>query len=279
MMTEIKLGFCNPPEPVYLYVKNGESSGESYLWYHYIIDEDKTIPVKQKGLAGYLSELRITAKEFKGKDNIKLDIVVAADEIYIVRTGIETNFAKTFLLAASQVYDFSKPVIIAVTSGDENTVFCRLYDATTKVKIRREWDANADWASIIADIQSRLGGSFSSIPLIPEQQTQPKPVAHPQDLRVKHIRNLLNYPLDLVKEYLHFQEVSSPSQLPISKIDSLVKTICLSWAADKFDNPNHAEHSYEQQVLYAVANGSDELTAIKSWMQHLQATKLEVVSQ
>ncbi|MEA5569256.1 hypothetical protein VB693_28055 [Anabaena sp. UHCC 0399] len=278
-MTEIKLGFCNPPEPVYLYVKNGESSGESYLWYHYIIDEDKTIPVKQKGLAGYLSELRITAKEFKGKDNIKLDIVVAADEIYIVRTGIETNFAKTFLLAASQVYDFSKPVIIAVTSGDENTVFCRLYDATTKVKIRREWDANADWASIIADIQSRLGGSFSSIPLIPEQQTQPKPVAHPQDLRVKHIRNLLNYPLDLVKEYLHFQEVSSPSQLPISKIDSLVKTICLSWAADKFDNPNHAEHSYEQQVLYAVANGSDELTAIKSWMQHLQATKLEVVSQ
>jgi hypothetical protein len=278
-MTEIKLGFCNPPEPVYLYVKNGESSGESYLWYHYIIDEDKTIPVKQKGLAGYLSELRITAKEFKGKDNIKLDIVVAADEIYIVRTGIETNFAKTFLLAASQVYDFSKPLVIAATSGDENTVFCRLYDATTKVKIRREWDANADWASIIADIQSRLGGSFSSVPLMPEQQTQPKPVAHPQDLRVKHIRNLLNYPLDLVKEYLHFQEVSSPSQLPISKIDSLVKTMCLAWAADKFDNPNHAEHLYEQQVLYAVANGGDELTAIKSWMQHLQAKKLEVVSQ
>jgi len=278
-MSEIQLGLCNPPEPVYLYVKNGESSGESYLWYHYNIEQDKTIPVQQRGLTGYLSELRVTAKEFKGKDNIKLDIVVSADQVYVVRTGIETNFAKTFLLAASQVYDFSKPLILAVTSGDENTVFCRLYDATTKVRIRREWDANADWASIIADIQSRLGGSFSSIPLIPEQQTQPKTVAHPQDLRIKRIRTLLNYPLDLVKEYLHFQEVSSPSQLPISKIDSLVKTMCLAWAADKFDNPNYAEHSYQQQVIDVVANGGDELTAIKSWMQHLQATKTAVVSQ
>jgi hypothetical protein len=124
MNTEIKLGLCNAPEPIYLYVKNGEVSGESFLWYHYNIDQDKTIPVQQRGLTGYLSELRLTAKEYKGKDNMKLDIVVAADEIYIIRTGIETNFAKTFLLSASLIQDFSKPLILAVTSGEENTVFC-----------------------------------------------------------------------------------------------------------------------------------------------------------
>jgi hypothetical protein len=156
MNNEIKLGLCNPPEPVYLYVKNGELSGESFLWYHYDIDKEKTIPVQQRGLTGYLSELRITTKEFKGKDNIKLDIVVAADEVYVIRTGVETNFAKTFLLSASLVQDFSKPLIIAVTSGEENTVFCRLYDAATKVRIRREWNPNADWGSIICEIQSRL---------------------------------------------------------------------------------------------------------------------------
>jgi hypothetical protein len=156
MNTEIKLGLCNPPEPIYLYVKNGEVSGESFLWYHYDIDKEKTIPVQQRGLTGYLSELRITTKEFKGKDNIKLDIVVAADEVYVIRTGVETNFAKTFLLSASLVQDFSKPLIIAVTSGEENTVFCRLYDAATKVRIRREWNPNADWGSIICEIQSRL---------------------------------------------------------------------------------------------------------------------------
>ncbi|WP_414756573.1 hypothetical protein [Anabaena sp. CCY 9910] len=278
MSNEVKLGLCNPPEPIYLYVKNGEISGESYLWYHYNIDQDKTIPVQQRGLTGYLSELRVTAKEYKTKDTTKLDIVIAADEVYIIRTGIETNFAKTFLLAASQVYDFSKPLVIAATSGDENTVFCRLYDATSKVRVRSEWNPNADWFSIITELQSRLGGSFSSAPLMSEQQTQPKSVAHPQDLRVKYIRTLLNYPLDLVKEYLQFQEVSSPSQLPISKIDSLVKTMCLAWANDKFDNPTHVENSYQQQIVDVVANGGDELTAIKSWMQQVQATNLEVVS-
>ncbi|BAY73355.1 hypothetical protein NIES23_61830 (plasmid) [Trichormus variabilis NIES-23] len=260
MNNEIQLGLCNPPEPLYLYVKNGEISGESYLWYHYNIEQDKTIPVHQKGLTGYLSELRVTAKEFKGKDNIKLDIVVAADEVYIIRTGIETNFAKTFLLAASQVYDFSKPLIIAATAGDENVVFCRLYDAATKIRIRREWNPNADWASLISDIQSRLSGTSSMV------LEQPP---HSQDIRVKYIRTLLDYPLDLVKEYLQFQDATSPSQLPVSKVDALVKNMCLAWAANYVENPNQAEALY-QQVINTVANGDDELTAINQWMQQIQ---------
>ncbi|WP_320073232.1 hypothetical protein [Nostoc sp. MG11] len=159
-MTEIKFGLCNPPEPIYLYVKNGELSGESYLWYHYDINNDKTIPVQHRGLTGYLSELRVTTKEFKGKENIKLDIIVSADEVYIIRTGIETNFAKTFLLAISEVQDLSKPLVIAVTSGEENVVFCRVYDAVTKTRIRREWNANADWAEMIANLQTKLQQEF-----------------------------------------------------------------------------------------------------------------------
>ncbi|QLE59682.1 hypothetical protein FD725_30025 (plasmid) [Nostoc sp. TCL26-01] len=266
-MTEIKLGLCNPPEPIYLYVKNGESSGESFLWYHYDIEKDKTIPVQQRGLTGYISELRLTTKEYKGKDNIKLDIVLAADELYVIRTGIETNFAKTFLLAASQVYDFSKPVIMSVTAGEENTVFCRLYDAATKVKIRREWNPNSDWASLITEIQSRLSGISSSISLTPEQPP------HPQDFRVKQIRTLLNYPLDLVREYLQFQDVDRPSLLPSGKIDSLVKTMCLAWASDKFENPNDAESEYQKQVIDALASGADELAAIQGWMQQLTTAR------
>ncbi|MEH1830369.1 MAG: hypothetical protein V7L22_34370 [Nostoc sp.] len=156
MVTEIKLGLCNPPEPIYLYVKNAELGGESYLWYNYDIERDKTIPVSQRALTGYLSELRLTTKEFKGKDNLKLDIVVSADELYVVRTGVETNFAKSFLLAASLVQDFSKPLIIVANAGDENTVFCNLYDAASKSRIEREWNKNADWVTIIRDIQFRL---------------------------------------------------------------------------------------------------------------------------
>jgi hypothetical protein len=272
MIAEIKLGLCTPPEPIYLYVKNGELSGESYLWYHYNIDKDKTIPVLERGLTGYISELRLTAKEFKGKDNIKLDIVVRADEVYIVRTGIETNFSKTFLLAASQVQDFDKPLIISVAAGEENVVFCRLYDAVTKVRLRREWDKDADWASIIHDIQFRLNGTSST----PKLSVVPQPV-HPQDLRVKNIRTLLDYPLDLVKEWLEFQNASHPSQLDISNIDSLIKTMCLAWASDKCEYPNHAESLYQKEVIDVVASGADELAAISAWMQQLQTAKAGAV--
>ncbi|AUB44313.1 hypothetical protein COO91_10536 (plasmid) [Nostoc flagelliforme CCNUN1] len=276
MIADIKLGLCNPPEPIYLYVKNAELGGESYLWYHYDIDREKTIPVTQRALTGYLSELRLTTKEFKGKDNLKLDIVVSADELYIIRTGVETNFAKSFLLAASLIQDFSKPLIIVANAGDENTVFCNLYDAATKTKIYREWSRDLDWATIIRDIQSLLGGASSTIPSTPKLSVVPQPV-HTLDLRVKNIRTLLDYPLDLVREWLQFQDTNSPSQLHISKIDELVKTMCLAWAADKCEYPNQAESSYQHLVVDAVASGADELVAIRAWMQQLQAVKTGAV--
>ncbi|MCC5643475.1 hypothetical protein LC607_11070 [Nostoc sp. CHAB 5824] len=162
MITEIKLGLCNPPEPIYLYVKKGELSGESYLWYNYDINNKITIPVQKTGLTGYICELKLTTKEFKEKDNIKLDIVVRADEIYIVRTGIETNFAKSFLLAVSLVQDFSKPLIIAATAGEENVVFCNLYDAATKTRIDSKWNKDADWLAIIDSVQAKLQTSKNS---------------------------------------------------------------------------------------------------------------------
>ena len=276
MVTDIKLGLCNPPEPIYLFVNQGKVDGESYVWYKLNISQDKKIPVSQRALTGYLSELRLTTKEFKGKDNLKLDIVISADELYIIRTGIETNFAKSFLLAASLVQDFSKPLIIVANAGEENTVFCNLYDAASKSRIEREWNKNADWAAIIHDIQSRLGGTSLTIPLTPKLSVVPQPV-HPQDLRIKNIRTLLDYPLDLVREWLQFQDVDRPSLLHISKINELVKTMCLAWAADKCEYPNHAESSYQNQVVDAVAKGADELTAINGWMQQLQTSKAGAV--
>ncbi|MBD2535303.1 hypothetical protein H6G97_40265 [Nostoc flagelliforme FACHB-838] len=276
MIAEIKLGLCNPPEPIYLFVNQGEVDGESFVWYKFNISQEKKIPVPQRALTGYLSELRLTTKEFKGKDNLKLDIVVSADELYVVRTGIETNFAKSFLLAASSVQDFSKPLIIVANAGEENTVFCNLYDAASKTKVYREWSRDLDWATIIRDIQILLTGNSSTIPSTPKLSVVPQPV-HPQDLRIKNIRTLLDYPLDLVREWLQFQDTNSPSQLHISKVNELVKTMCLAWAADKCDHPNHAESSYQKQVVDAVASGADELTAIKTWMQQVQAAKAGAV--
>jgi hypothetical protein len=269
MITEIKLGLCNPPEPIYLYVKNSELGGESYLWYRYDINNEKTIPVQERGLAGYLTEMKLTTKEFKGNHNTKLDIVISADEIYVIRTGVETNFAKTFLLAASLVPNFSKPLIIAATAGEENVVFCQLYDAINKTKFRADWDKNADWASIIDSLQSRLTGKQSEdfAPSITKQQS--KTTVHSQDMRVKQVRTLLDYPVDLVKEWLQFQDVKFPSNLEPEKVDELVKNMCIAWAADKVDHPNFAANSYQKYVLDAIAQGVDEVAAIQGWMKHI----------
>ncbi|MDZ8190032.1 MAG: hypothetical protein RMX96_35005 [Nostoc sp. ChiSLP02] len=239
-------------------------------------------------------ELRVTAKEYEGRDSTKLDIVIAADELYVIRTGIETNFAKTFLLAVSLVEDFNKSLIISTVAGDKNTVFCRLYDAQTKTKFKREWDNQAGWFSIIAFIQSKLSTSSryeldeqdvhshqaaATTVVQPPSPTPTKPnTIHPQDLRVKQIRTLTNYPIDLVKEWLQFQNASAPSELPVSVVDKLVRDICLAWAADKVD-PNHAASSYQQQVLDAIATGVDEVTAIQTWMNYLVGQRTAVSSR
>ncbi|MHC5823584.1 MAG: hypothetical protein ACYT04_49065, partial [Nostoc sp.] len=92
-----------------------------------------------------------------------------------------------------------------------------------------------------------------------------------------NIRTLLDYPLDLVREWLQFQDTNSPSQFHISKVNELVKTMCLAWASDKCDHPNHAESLYQKLVVDAVANGADELTAINAWMEQVQAVKTGAV--
>ncbi|WP_194198860.1 hypothetical protein [Nostoc sphaeroides] len=66
-------------------------------------------------------------------------------------------------------------------------------------------------------------------------------------------------------------------QLDISKIDSLVKTMCLAWASDKCEYPNETESLYQKEVIDAVASGADELAAISAWMQQLQTTKAGAV--
>ncbi|MCC5618418.1 ATP-binding protein [Nostoc sp. CHAB 5836] len=94
---------------------------------------------------------------------------------------------------------------------------------------------------------------------------------HPQDLRVKQIRTLLDYPVDLVKEWLQFQDVKTPSQLEVTKVDELVKVMCLAWASDKIDHPNHAQNSYAKHVVDAVVKGGEEVVTIQNWMQHIQS--------
>jgi hypothetical protein len=74
-------------------------------------------------------------------------------------------------------------------------------------------------------------------------------------------------------EWLRFQEVERPNRLKPSQIDELVKTMCLSWGQDKFEHPNHAANSYHQYVVESVADGVNEVAAIRAWMQSVQQSE------
>ncbi|MFN6474070.1 MAG: hypothetical protein RMY36_030945 [Nostoc sp. SerVER01] len=264
---ELKLGICNLPEPIYLYVNKGDWEGKSYCWYYHDPETKINTPEYSPAICGYLSELRLTPKDFKGKDNMKLDIVLSADKTYIIRSGIETNFTKGFLLAIALVKDLSRPIIIGCSPGEQNTVFCRIYDALTKSKVEVDWNVQTDWASIIKSIQAKLG----AIHQLPSEQTSLPNKSLNQDLRIKEIRTLLNYPTNLIVEWLSFQGVKKPSELSPETVDILVRTICLDWAEDKFSHSSHAANSYNKHVVNAVANGVEELVAIRDWYDYVMS--------
>jgi hypothetical protein len=72
---------------------------------------------------------------------------------------------------------------------------------------------------------------------------------------------LLNYPVELVVEWLKVQKVERPNQLKLNQIDELVKTMCLYWGQDKFENSDFATNSYQKSVVGAMNNGIPEIEA------------------
>lgn len=97
-------------------------------------------------------------KEYKSKEQVKLDITIECDRTYVIRSGFETVFCKTLLLALNTLEfgDLKMPLTIAVSPGTENAVFANVYDAATGQAIKADWDKNADFAAILHKLQSLL---------------------------------------------------------------------------------------------------------------------------
>ncbi|BAY87709.1 ERF family protein (plasmid) [Calothrix parasitica NIES-267] len=114
------------------------------------------------------------------------------------------------------------------------------------------------------------------------EEAQPQVVETPsntyfQDLRVKQIRTLLDYPLELIKEWLQSNGVERPSQLNSRKVDELIKTMCLTWAAPLSAHPNYTDNSYNKNVVRAVIEGCSEVEAIQDWMEQVQQSEKKEV--
>ena len=102
------------------------------------------------------------------------------------------------------------------------------------------------------------------------QRLEAVSVADSQDLRVKQIRTLLDYPIELIKEWLQSNGVQRPSQLDSHKVDELVKTMCLAWASPLSAHPKYTADSYDKNVVRAVIEGYSEVVAVQNWMNAVQ---------
>lgn len=262
-MSEIQLGLCNPPEPIYLYVRSGEANGESYLWYKFDIDSQTTIPVHQRGLTGYIKELRLTQKEYRGKDNIKLDLVISADEVYVIRTGIETNFAKTLLLALEKVESYSVPHIIAVVAGEENVVFCRVYDACSKHRIKAEWNAQADWAGIIAKVQAKLEGKQISTHQTVED------LYPANNSVVKQIRGITKHAPSWIYSQCRHHGYDRPGMMPTEVLEKLIADMCADWAitTDVIRGREGAYTSIQGALEFGKRSGQSIASVALNWLE------------
>lgn len=150
--------------------------------------------------------------------------------------------------------------------------YARRYAVCAILSVTADEDNDAEGAATLKkaeqphnNIRLRKENQHSLVQATKQAITPPS--INPKDLRVKEVRTLLNYPLDLVKEWLHSRNVTSPSELDSLQIDELVKTMCLAWAGNKFGHPNHAANSYQKHVVDAVPRGVDETTAISGWME------------
>lgn len=159
-----QLGLCSSPEKIsFIFVGEAEDEKGSTPWYFLNFDTNTPIPIHDDALKGFIYNIVINAKEFKGKTNYKLNIYVQADHKYVIRAGAGTVFARGFVLALITLLnshpDAAKDALtISVKQGDEGTkaVFCGLYDAEG-AKVKFTWDGETQLLPLVQSLQKKLG--------------------------------------------------------------------------------------------------------------------------
>lgn len=150
-----KLGLSEPPMPTYIFV--GDSGKKDCHWYTMDYKTDEKIPIEQSAIYGRVTNIKMVKKIWKNKPSIKLDIHLLADKPYVIRSGVDTQFARGFLLAIQTIDDFEEVLCISVVPGNEqNVVFCKLYYGTGHL-IKYEYNKDTKLLPIIQSQQHRLG--------------------------------------------------------------------------------------------------------------------------
>ena len=93
--------------------------------------------------------------------------------------------------------------------------------------------------------------------------------------RVRGVRTLLGVDSKTVLEWLKTNKlVSSPAELDQVDVDDLILWMGMRWAEKQGFQYTHAANSFKKHVPTMIAQGYEELEAIKQWMQHVQQQQI-----
>jgi hypothetical protein len=154
----VKLGFGAVPRPQYVFVKKDNDC----CWYM-LSEDNKRIPIYERALTGVITGIEVNkiVENSFGADE-KLNLCILAEQPYIIQSGNDTYFSKSLLLSldALTYEQLRNPLTISVKPGENNVVFCNIYDPVTYRSIGVSWDGHKeiDWQALGQRVSLKING-------------------------------------------------------------------------------------------------------------------------
>lgn len=153
------LGFGKRQEPTFIFIRHSPES----LWYSRDRREALNVPIPERDLTGYVRNVwrYDRTDQNTGEGVPKLMLEIHADKLYIIQTGLETNFSKSFLAGLLELNpeDLAEPITLVVEDNEGGrgrpTVFARLELGGVRLKPTFDRTANPD--TLLAEVQERFG--------------------------------------------------------------------------------------------------------------------------
>ena len=127
----MELGF-QTQSAKWIYV--GDTAGTN--WYFWDKEADKAVPITSDNLRCIVLGIDVIEREFKGKTSIKVVLTVNAGDTYKIQFGINTWFAKTFIVRLAQLsaIELASPITIKTRKGEDGSkvIFGSIFDSFGK---------------------------------------------------------------------------------------------------------------------------------------------------
>ena len=161
---------------------------------------------------------------------------------------------------------------------------------STKVRLKAEWNPDANWFDLVSKIQQRLGLSTTvqELPLTPPiepealaavcAQINPQALAQPalevpvlsNSDRVKAVRSLTGHSADAVRAILARYDTDHPKNLTPEQCSEVIEILVSYWYQDLNLAVQIPSPEWRSNIQHLQQQGLSEAAAITNWTAQLK---------